>query len=67
MPSTEECQAEVPAANEAGAVVCGIEVHQWRSCGAGCKLTKAFCENHGGVERATTEMTLHMRTAHGVK
>ncbi len=43
---------------------CGKPVRQWRECGNGkadgCTTVVAFCDEHGGFDRATEEMAGHM-------
>lgn len=41
---------------------CVEVVHNWRQCGRGCREVRAYCEAHGGMDRATAEMVEHMAT-----
>jgi hypothetical protein len=46
--------------------VCGRRVNSWRECGAGCRprLVLAYCEDHGGDDRAAKEMAEHVAKDH---
>jgi hypothetical protein len=44
--------------------VCEADAHYYRSCGAGCKLVIAFCDSHGGDERARKAMVEHVAAVH---
>ena len=55
MPLTRTCQ-------EPG---CGKALNRWRSCGdRNCKVEAAWCDAHGGDDRAVSEMVKHIKTAH---
>jgi hypothetical protein len=38
---------------------CIALVREWRQCGSGCRKVIAYCDDHGGMERATREMAEH--------
>ena len=43
---------------------CPNEVKQWRQCGNDCRLEIAYCDEHGGDERAAREMAEHNLMMH---
>lgn len=45
---------------------CGKPLRKWRSCGRGCKSYQAYCEEHGGDDRAVREMAHHHYVQHGM-
>ena len=45
-------------------VMCGKPASLYRQCAAGCKIIIAYCEEHGGDERAVREMVLHHSIVH---
>ena len=44
--------------------LCNMPSRHYRTCGTGCALVIAYCDEHGGDARAVEEMKAHVGEIH---